>query len=198
VREIRRVERKPPALAARPTMFVRRPPLPFNIDIAPDPLKALGASPDTTPIEQETAEALDAVTQAFRDAEKRQMRDRGVNETGYYRVMVFCDEAQADAFMRAVGQNPNDIYCDGRRVCDRLGIALPPDSWNLKRRTNVPNKRLAALARPILRRRIDGEKAGQESSQEASQEGQRESQGGEENVQRTRVGLKTTPSKHAP
>ena len=144
------VRRIPQALGNRVIMARKlRPALGFKVVNAPDPLKPIASLSDEVPLEEKTAASIDAVTQAFRESEKKLLATSyGKNETGYYRVMVFSTEEQADAFMKAVGQDPADIYFDGRRLADRLGIAIPDDVWNLYKRTNTPNKRLSALALP--------------------------------------------------
>ena len=94
--------------------------------------------PDGVPVETQSERAKDAVLAAFDAREDMLLRNAtDAKPMAYYRVIVFSCSAQADAFMQAIGENPEDQYFDGRRVADRLGIAIPADVWSVQRRVDA-------------------------------------------------------------
>ena len=143
-------ERKKPQAIPRVASLVprkARPALDYLTEIADDPFAEIANDPAEAPLEDLSDRAARTAMEAFHQRQRQILNQSSSQYAGeYFRVIVFADGAQADAFMKAVGENPEDQYFDGRRVCDRLGIELPPDTWKA-RRVNTPNRRLAALAR---------------------------------------------------
>ena len=87
------------------------------------------------------------LTAGIRENERRQ-RDhmKRAGDVYYYRVFVFESEAQADAFMGAVGYPADEMFVDGRELAARMEIALPSgEGWKPK----VPkrNAKFTAAAR---------------------------------------------------
>ena len=145
--------RRGPAVAAKsgPTTTTRRPALPFQVESARNPIDNVTA-PDSD-IEGQTTEALNEIQKAFRVAEAKQIAEvKDYAPIEFYRVLVFATPAQARAFMAAIGMDEAMQYLDGRKVCDKLGIAIPADVWKPKKGLMGPNKRLAALAMPLPRK----------------------------------------------
>jgi len=143
-------ERPKPILSARPAASAVRQPRPtldHQATTVPNPLADLPSLEDGALIEEVSAEAFAKVKSAYREQERRALSE-AMNDAplGFYRVLVFGNDAQAAAFVQAVGQDSAMQFIDGRRVADHLGIALPPDTWKTNRRFVAPDRRLAALA----------------------------------------------------
>ena len=123
----------------------RRPQLEFKTARAPDPLA--GAKKQDAPLPEQMEEIVTLAQEGYRAAEKQQREKyEFFNSVGYFRVLVWDDPAQAEAFLRHVGIETDQQYVDGRAVCDRLGIQIPETRF--KPKAAKPNPRLAALALP--------------------------------------------------
>lgn len=80
--------------------------------------------------EGDAAEELDQVAAGFRErAANEAARRQAATDGGRYFVMCFASSDQVDAFLRAVkvDKRDGDLFVDGRKVADRLGIEMPPD-----------------------------------------------------------------------
>lgn len=115
------------------------------------PLKTLEPVPDpiagvvdyTDDIECDASAELNAVQSGFRDRMKQeQERFAGATGSNFYFCVVFDDGDQVDAFLKATGIGPTegDLFVDGRKLADRLGIAVPESKIRLDRPLNVDPK----------------------------------------------------------
>jgi hypothetical protein len=126
----------------------RRPALPFTTAVAPDPTDAVTADPDD--VEEQTNQTLDALQSGYREQERKQEQEaKALAPIEFFRVLVFLTPEQAQAFAKAVGMDEHQQYMDGRVICDRLGIAIPPDVWSLRKSLITPSKRWSPLAMPL-------------------------------------------------
>jgi hypothetical protein len=152
--------RAPSAVMGRVAAFRRpRPMLDHEVMTVENPLADLMSPVDSkVAVEEASKQAFEKIDTAYRMAERQALREAMTDSPlGFYRVLVFGNNEQADAFARAVGQDVDMQFIDGRRVCDRLGIALPPDTWKTNRRFTAPDRRVAALATPLTRGVSHGE-----------------------------------------
>lgn len=141
--------RTPTAMQRKAPMAIKpRPPLRMMVERADDPVGDL-AAPEND-IEAQSGEIYAKIKTAYDDREQQLTREaKHATPHGFYLVMVFSTTEQAMACAQALGEQPDTQYLDGRRVCDRLNIAIPPDVWDAMKRQTTPDKRLAALALPI-------------------------------------------------
>ena len=96
--------------------------------------KAQAQQPENDPtleeFEQEMADSMDQLHQAFRDrAAKEQQRVLDVCDSNYYFVVCFSNAQQLNEFCDSVKLNPNEIYVDGREFAKKINRALKtPDT----------------------------------------------------------------------
>lgn len=118
---------------------IRKPLLPLQP--ATDPI--VGVVDYTGDVESDAKQELDAIQSGFRDRLKGEA-DRFKVATGsnYCFCVVFDDGDQADAFLNAVGvgKSESDLFVDGRKLADRLGIAIPESKLVLGRKFKVDGK----------------------------------------------------------
>jgi hypothetical protein len=144
--------RRPQATAPRgpaAAPIKRRQKLEFETEAALDPFAGVDAEAS---IEELSGQISEAAKAAYTELERKQRENYlFADSTAYYRVLVFDNFQQAEAFAKGVGQAPGIQYMDGRAVCDRLGIAIPESDWRPKKAK--VNSRLAALALPMAKHR---------------------------------------------
>lgn len=148
------IQRRAPTAVAKSAISTQRkvrPQLRFMVEQPRDPIGDLDAPEND--IEKQSDEIFGKLKTAY-DAQEKRLTEaaKHANTVGFFTVMVFSSPEQTQAFLTAVGQSVEQQYVDGRRICDRLGIAIPADVWDAKQRATTPDKRLAALALPLKKR----------------------------------------------
>lgn len=117
---------------------------------AADPLKDL---PDVDDPQESTELEVTALQAGFRErAAQEAARFGEVTAGGYYIVLVFVNEDQADAWADASGvDHKGEAFLDGRELARKMGIELPPATAKVSK-PNV-NKKYAALVDESPKRR---------------------------------------------
>lgn len=113
----------PPRKPARPTKPARpqRPRKPEKrSDKTPDPLADVEY---TGNIEEDAARELTALEQAYRErAANEANRFYAATDSEYWACVCFRSREEREAFMRAIGEDPDTKYITGDRLKDLTGI----------------------------------------------------------------------------
>lgn len=82
-------------------------------------------TPTLDALEQDMADSIDALHQAFRDrAKQEEKRFADVCDSDYYFVVCFSNNEQLVEFCDSIGINPDEIYVDGRELARKIRRAL--------------------------------------------------------------------------